>query len=190
MTTTVKIKDKLFEPLVPAEEISAAVDAIASRINADYASKEPLFLCILNGSFMFAADLLRRIRVPCRVSFVKYASYAGTKSTQYIKNLVGLNEDVEAKDVIIVEDIVDTGLTMSHLLTELSEKKPATVRIAAFCFKKEAFQATFTIDYLGMEIPNAFVIGYGMDYEGYGRNLAEIYQISDNQYPTSNTSTC
>jgi hypoxanthine phosphoribosyltransferase len=177
MTRTVIVKDKLFEPLVSAEEINLAVDAIATRINADYASKEPLFLCILNGSFIFAADLLRRVHLPCRVSFVKYASYAGTQSTLYIKNLVGLNEEPEGKDVIIVEDIIDTGLTMSHLLKELSEKKPASVRIAAFCFKKEAFKENFTIDYLGMEIPNRFVVGYGLDYDGYGRNLTQIYQL-------------
>ena len=178
MKQVIKVRDKLFEPFISSEEIIAAVDKIAAQITADYAGKEPLFLCILNGSFIFAADLLRRIGLPCTVSFVKYASYAGTQSTQYIKNLVGLNEEVAGRDVIIVEDIVDTGLTMSHLLKELSEKRPGSVKIAAFCFKKEAFKADFNIDYLGLEIPDRFVVGYGLDYDGYGRNLPGIYQLA------------
>ena len=177
MTSTVRVKDREFEPMVSEEEIALAVERIASRIRQDYEGKDPVFLCVLNGSFIFAADLLRRTGIPCRVSFVKYASYAGTSSTQYVKNLVGLNEDLEGRDVIIVEDIVDTGLTISHLLKELAEKKPASVRIAAFCFKKEAFRADFTIDYLGLEIPDVFVVGYGLDYDGYGRNLEGLYKI-------------
>jgi hypoxanthine phosphoribosyltransferase len=173
----VKVKDKLFEPMISAAEITSVVDGIARRINADYAGKEPLFLCVLNGSFIFASDLLRKIDLPCRLSFVKYASYTGIQSTQSIKTLLGLNEELAGTDVIIVEDIVDSGLTMSHLLEELSEKNPASVRIATFCFKKDAFKSDFKIDYVGMEIPDRFVVGYGLDYDGYGRNFDGIYQL-------------
>jgi len=177
MTKTIQVRDKIFEQFVSSDEISAAVDRIATAINADYAGKKPLFLCVLNGSFIFAADLLRKIALPCRVSFVKYASYTGTQSTQSIKNLIGLNEDLQGADVIIVEDIIDSGLTISHLLEELHEKNPASVRIAAFCFKNEAFKSDFKIDYTGMEIPDRFVVGYGLDYDGYGRNFDGIYQL-------------
>jgi hypoxanthine phosphoribosyltransferase len=172
------VKDKLFEPMIPAKRITGAVEDVARRINADYAGREPLFLCVLNGSFVFAADLLRKINLPCRVTFVKYASWSGTQSTQYVTNLIGLNEDLKGQDVVIVEDIVDTGLTISHLLKEISEMNPASVKIAAFCFKRTAFRADFRIDYLGMEIPDEFVVGYGLDYDGYGRNLEGIYKIA------------
>jgi hypoxanthine phosphoribosyltransferase len=178
MKDKVRVKDKLFERLVSEEEITAVVDTLARRINSDYIGKEPVFLCILNGSFIFAADLLRKISLPCRVSFIKYASYSGTQSTQCIRNLIGLNEELSGKDVIIVEDIVDTGFTISHLLKELAGKEPASLRIAAFCFKRDAFKADFTIDYLGMEVPNEFVVGYGLDYDGYGRNLKGIYKLA------------
>lgn len=177
MNKTIRVKDKLFEPMIPEEEIREAVNGIARRINSDYAGKEPVFLCVLNGSFIFASDLLRRINLPCRLSFIKYASYSGTRSTQEIRNLIGLNEDLEGQDVIVVEDIIDTGLTISHLLGDLSDKGLSTLRIAAFCFKKDAFRADFRIDYLGMELPNEFVVGYGMDYDGFGRNLPGIYKI-------------
>ena len=178
MKSAVRIKDKFFEPMISEQEIMADVDQVARRINIDYQGKDPLFLCILNGSFVFAADLLRRIQIPCRVSFVRYASYSGASSTQYVRNLIGLGEDLSGQDVIIVEDIIDTGLTMSFLLKELAGKSPASVKIAALFFKKDAFRAGFTIDYLGREVPDEFIIGYGLDYDGYGRNLKGIYQLS------------
>ena len=177
MNKTVKIKDKIFEPLVLPVEIGYAVDAVAQKINADYAGREPLFLCILNGSFIFAADLLRRIDLPCRVSFIKYASYSGVRSTHYVRDLIGVNENLAGQDVIIVEDIVDSGLTVSHLLKELEGKALSSLRIAAFCFKRSAFKADFGIDYLGMEVPDEFLVGYGLDYEGYGRNLKGLYKL-------------
>ncbi len=164
-------------PMIPRERIAEAVGEIAGRISADYAGKVPLFLCVLNGSFVFAADLLRMISVPCRVSFVKYASYSGTQSSQYVRNLIGLNEETEGTDVIIVEDIIDTGLTVSHLLKELSEKRVSSVRVAALFFKKEAFRGEFTVDYAGIEVPDEFIVGYGLDYDGYGRNLDGVYKI-------------
>jgi len=178
MKKTVRIKDKLFRLLVPKKEIDQAVERVAREISLDYEGKEPLFLCILNGSFIFAADLLRKITVPCTVSFVKCSSYSGTRSTQYVRNLIGLNEDLVNRDVIIVEDIIDTGLTVSNLLKDIRKKDPASLRIAAFSFKKEAFMADFKIDYLCMEVPDRFIVGYGLDYDGFGRNLGEIYQLA------------
>lgn len=173
----VRVKDKLFEQIVPEKEINAAVDKVAAGINREYAGKEPLFLCILNGSFVFAADLLRRISLPCTVSFVKYSSYSGTSSTQKVECLIGINEDLSGKDVIIVDDIIDTGLTIAHLLKELALLKPASVKVAAFSLKRAAFRGNYQIDYLGMEIPDAFVVGYGLDYDGFGRNLNGLYAL-------------
>lgn len=173
----VRVKDKDFAPFISEEMIREAVARLASGINRDYRGKEPLFLCILNGSFIFAADLIRRIDLPCQVSFVRYSSYSGTESTHYIKNLIGLNEDLAGRDIVIVEDIIDTGLTIAHLLAELKDKRAASVRIAAFCMKPDAFKEDYKIDYLGLSIPDDFVVGYGLDYDGYGRNLPAIYKI-------------
>lgn len=177
MSRKVFVLDKEFELFIPAPDIDNTVSKIAGEINRDYESKNPLFLCVLNGAFIFAADLLRKITIPCTVSFVKYSSYSGTQSTQYVKKLIGLSEELSGRNVIVVEDIIDTGITMEELLKEIREKRPASVRIAAFCFKPEAFRKSFGIDYLGMEIPNEFVVGYGLDYNGYGRNLEGIYKI-------------
>jgi hypoxanthine phosphoribosyltransferase len=173
----VNVKDKEFQLSVPASEINAAVQRIADRINRDYAGKDPLFLAVLNGAFVFASDLIRRITIPCEISFVKFESYSGTASTLKVNELIGLKENIRDRHVIIVEDIVDTGITMDHLLEHLKGLGPADVKMAVFCFKPEAFKKSFKIDYLGMEIPNEFVVGYGLDYDGYGRNLPEIYKI-------------
>lgn len=172
------VKDKYFEKFISVQAIDRVVTKIAGMINNDYKEKNPLFLCILNGSFIFAADLLRKIRFPCQVSFVKYSSYIGTSTKGEIKTVIGLNEDLKDRHVIIVEDIIDTGLTMDHLLKELGNRGSADLRIASFCFKPDAFKMSFTIDYLGLEIPNDFVVGYGLDYDGYGRNLPEIYKLA------------
>jgi hypoxanthine phosphoribosyltransferase len=174
---TVKVRDKEFEISIPATEIEIAVQKVADRINADYLDKEPIFLIILNGSFMFAADLVRKVRIPCEVSFIKYASYEGTTSSGNMKELIGLDEELRGRHVIIVEDIVDTGLTLDKIMEKLKEYQPADVRLACFCFKPAAFLKSFKIDYLGMEIPNDFIVGYGLDYDGFGRNLPDIYKI-------------
>ena len=126
---------------------------------------------------MFAADLVRKVRIPCEVSFIKYASYEGIKSTENLKDLIGLNEEIRGRHLIIVEDIVDTGHTLHKILEKLKEYNPADVRLACFCFKPAAFKRSFKIDYLGMSIPNDFIVGYGLDYDGYGRNLPDIYKI-------------
>lgn len=176
---TVKVKDKDFEISIDASSIDTEVQRMAVEINRDYEGKNPLFLAILNGSFIFAADLIRKITIPCQVSFVKFASYSGTSSTQEVKELIGINEEIRGRHLVVVEDIVDTGLTLDKLLKELWKLEPASVRLACFTFKKEAFKKDFRIDYLGMTIPDEFVVGYGLDYDGYGRNLPDIYKLAN-----------
>jgi hypoxanthine phosphoribosyltransferase len=181
MQTRINVNNRIFEPLVSPEQIGEIVESMADRINRDYKGREPLFLCILNGSFMFAADLLRRIELPCRVSFVKFSSYSGMESSQYVRKLIGITEDLTGKDVIIVEDIIDTGLTVHELLRELETRNPASVRVAAFCIKREALRESVAIHYVGLDIPNRFVVGYGLDFDGYGRNLGGIYAEKKNE---------
>lgn len=176
---TIKVKDKDFEISIDASSIDKVVQRIAAEINRDYKDKNPLFLAILNGSFVFAADLIRKITIPCQISFVKLASYSGTASTENIKELIGLNEEIRGRHLVIVEDIVDTGMTLDKLLKDLKKFEPASVRLACFTFKKEAFKKDFRIDYLGLTIPDEFVVGYGLDYDGYGRNLPDIYKMKN-----------
>jgi hypoxanthine phosphoribosyltransferase len=173
----IRVKDYEFEPFITADQIEKVVSELADKINHDYVGKRPLFLAILNGSFVFAADLLRKITIECQVSFVKFSSYSGTLTTSNVKELIGLNESLEGRHVILLEDIVDTGITMDKLLTDLNKYNPADVKIACFCQKPDAFQKSFKIDYLGMVIPNDFIVGYGLDYDGYGRNFPDIYKI-------------
>jgi hypoxanthine phosphoribosyltransferase len=175
----IRVKDKEFEPFIPAFEIEKVVQQMADRINTDFEGKNPLFLAVLNGSFVFAADLLRKISIPCNISFVKFSSYAGTSTTAEVKELIGLSENIKGRHVIIVEDIIDTGLTMDLILTNLSKLNPAGLKIACFCHKPEAFRKSFKIDYIGMSIPDKFIVGYGLDYDGFGRNLPDIYKIAD-----------
>ena len=173
----IKVKDKDFEISIDASVIAAAVQKMAVEINRDYEGKNPLFLAILNGAFIFAADLIRKITIPCQISFVKLSSYSGTASTTIIKELIGLNEDINGRHLVIIEDIVDSGLTLEKFLQDLEKFEPASIKLACFTFKKEAFKKSFRIDYLGITIPNEFIVGYGLDYDGYGRNLPDIYKI-------------
>lgn len=175
----VEVKNKVFRRFIPRHQIDLVVQDIAARINADYKGKNPLLLGVLNGAFIFAADLIRALTIPCQISFVKYASYVGTRSTTEVKELIGINEEIRGRHIIVVEDIVDSGITMDHLLQELRNYTPASVKLAVFFLKPEAFIKSFRIDYLGMEIPNAFIVGYGLDYDGYGRNLPEIYKLEN-----------
>ncbi|MEI7499341.1 MAG: hypoxanthine phosphoribosyltransferase [Bacteroidota bacterium] len=175
--TKVQVRELIFEKFINREEIDAAVQKVADGINRDYVGKNPLLLAILNGAFIFASDLLRKITIPCEISFVKFASYSGTLTTSKVKELIGVNEELEGRHVIVVEDIVDTGITMHKLLEDIHEKNPLDIKVACFCFKPEAFQKDFKIDYLGMVIPNDFIVGYGLDYDGQGRNFPEIYKI-------------
>jgi len=175
--TKIQVRELVFEKFISATEIDAAVQRVADAINRDFYGKNPLLLAILNGAFIFASDLMRKITIPCEISFVKYASYSGTASTTKVRELIGVEEIIEGRSVIVVEDIVDTGITMDELLKEIHEKKPKEVKVACFCFKPAAFQKSFSIDYLGMTIPNDFIVGYGLDYDGQGRNLPDIYKI-------------
>ncbi len=175
--TKVQVRELVFEKFIPKEEIDRAVQSVADRINHDFEGKNPLLLAILNGAFVFASDLMRKITIPCEISFVKFSSYSGTHSTESVRELIGVDEELTGRHIIIVEDIIDTGITMEKLLADVEAKLPASLKVACFCFKPMAFQKQYPIDYVGMEIPNDFIVGYGLDYDGYGRNLPEIYKI-------------
>ena len=173
----VKIKDKTFKTSIPEAEILKKVQVVADRINKDYEGRKPVFLAVLNGSFIFAADLMRMITVPSEISFVKYASYKGTSSTGSMKTLMGINQNLEGRDVIIVEDIVDSGFTMAHMIEDLKKKNPASIEICSLLVKPGNLKVDLDINYAVMEIPNDFIVGYGLDYDQEGRNLRDIYTI-------------
>jgi hypoxanthine phosphoribosyltransferase len=174
---TIKVKDKVFEISITAKEIQLAIIKMALKIDDDLNGKNPLFLIVLNGAFVFAADLLRNIKMDCEVSFVKLSSYVGTQSTNTVRELIGLDKALTGRTVVIVEDIIDTGVTMAHTLPKLKDLGAKDVKIATLLFKPDAFKKSFKIDYIGMEIKNDFIVGYGLDYDGFGRNYAEIYKI-------------
>lgn len=173
----VTIKDKTFETSIPEAEIQKRVKAVAERINNDYAGRTPILLSVLNGSFVFAADLMRYLNIECEISFVKLASYVGTESTGKVRKLIGLNTGIKDRDVIIVEDIVDTGVTMKNMIAMLKEYAPASLRICTLLVKPEKLTVPLDIDYCAMEIPNDFIVGYGLDYDQLGRNLRDIYTV-------------
>lgn len=175
--TTIKIKDKSFRPSIPEAEILKRVQAVADRINKDMEGKNPLLLAVLNGSFIFAADLMRRLTIPCEISFVKLASYQGTTSTGKITEVIGINEDLTDRTIIIVEDIVESGLTIQRMIESLGTRHPKSVHICTLLLKPERLQVPLNIEYVAMEIPNDFILGYGLDYDQQGRNLKDIYTI-------------
>jgi hypoxanthine phosphoribosyltransferase len=175
--TKVHVRELLFEKFIDRDEIDAAVQKVADGINHDFKGKNPLLLAILNGAFIFASDLMRKITIPCEISFVKFASYTGTETTTRVKELIGISEDLQDRYIIIVEDIVDSGITMEKLLGDMKKTSPAGVKVACLFFKPDAFLKDFKIDYVGLSIPNDFIVGYGLDYDGYGRNLPDIYKI-------------
>lgn len=174
---TVQVKDKQFALYIPEEEILAHVKELANRMNTDLAGKNPLFLVVLNGSFVFAADLLRDITIPCEITFVRVASYEGVSSTGEVKQLLGLTQNIEGRTIIIIEDIIDTGLTMKELLRILKEKNPAEIHIASLLVKPDNLQVDLDIPYRCFDIANEFIVGYGLDYDHEGRNLRHIYQV-------------
>ena len=180
MENTIQLHDKKFRIMIPAEQIDKAVDAVAQRINADYAGKEtPLFLGILNGSIMFMSDLIKKIEFQNELSFVKLASYDGTCSTGCVKSLIGLNNSIEGRHVIIVEDIVDTGESIEHMIKELEARNPASVEVCTLFFKPGSYRKTLPIKYRAMEIGNEFIVGYGLDYDQLGRSLKDIYVVTE-----------
>lgn len=173
----VQIKDKRFKTFISEDEIQQRVKAVADRINHDMEGKKPLLLAVLNGSFVFAADLMRHITIPCEISFVKLASYEGTVFTGKVVEVMGLNEDITGRDVIIVEDIVDTGKTMERMLDTLGTRNPNSLHICTLLLKPEKLKIPLNIEYAAMEIPNDFIVGYGLDYDQEGRNLRDIYTL-------------
>jgi hypoxanthine phosphoribosyltransferase len=172
-----KVLDLTFTDYLSAQQIAERVSALGAEINADFENKNPLFLCILNGSFMFASDLYKNITTPSEISFVKLASYKGTTSTGTVVNMIGLDKDLYQRHVVIIEDIVDTGKTLFEFLPTIQHQQPASITICTLLQKPEALKHDLDVKYIGFAIPNKFVVGYGLDYDGYGRNLPEIYQI-------------
>jgi hypoxanthine phosphoribosyltransferase len=171
------IRDKKFRELITGETISKRIHEMAQEINRDYAGKEVVFLGILNGAFLFAADMFKSIDLEARISFVKLASYEGTRTSGSVKELIGWNEDISGMNVIVLEDIVDTGHTLERIIGELTIRKVTGIKIAALLFKPDAYLKNIPIDYIGFKIPNDFVVGYGLDYDGYGRNLPSVYTL-------------
>jgi len=175
-----KVHNKEFEIYIPNSEIRKVISEMARRINEDLAGRDVIFLGILNGAFMFASDLFREVTLDCQISFLKLASYAGTSSTGTVKRLIGINEDIYRKTVVILEDIVDTGVTLDNIIKQLKGYEPAEIRVATMLFKPAAYTKDMKLDYVGIEIPDDFVLGYGLDYQGYGRNLADLYKVVEN----------
>ena len=174
---TIRVHDKEFVPYLTSDEIDVQVQRVAEEINRDYEGKKPLFIAILNGAFIFAADLFKKVNVEAEICFIKLASYKGVKSTGKVITAIGLDTDLFGRDVIIVEDIVDTGKTLFQFLPQLEHQNPASLKVASLLHKPDACVHPIKIDYLGFTIPDKFVVGYGLDYDGLGRNIKEIYQL-------------
>ncbi len=177
--SVIKIHDREFVKTISAEEIAAQVKRVAGDINRDYAGKRPLLLGVLNGCFMFASDLMKNLEIECEISFVKFSSYEGADTTGTVKQVMGLNESIEGRDVIIVEDIVDTGLTMYKMLETLRDSKPASLAIASLFLKPARLRVPVEVKYSAFEIPDRFIVGYGLDYDGLGRNLPDVYDVKE-----------
>ena len=173
----IQVKDLTFVPYVSESELLEAIDRIAQQINTEYQGKEVLFVGVLNGVFMFSSDLLKRIDLNCQINFVKLSSYDGTQSTEKVKQLFGLSESVEGKHVILIEDIVDTGITIEGLYNDLMKQNPASLEICTLLFKPDKYTKIVPIRYVAKSVANEFVVGYGLDYDGYGRNFPMIYQL-------------
>jgi hypoxanthine phosphoribosyltransferase len=172
-----KVHDKHFKPYISAEQINEQVKRVAFEINNDYEGKRPLFIAILNGAFMFASDLFKEITIEAEICFIKLASYKGVTSKGQVVTAIGLDVDIVGREVIVIEDIIDTGKTLSHFLPQLKYHHPASLRIAALLLKPDAMIHDIKINYLGFKVPNNFLVGYGLDYDGLGRNIKELYQL-------------
>lgn len=172
------INDKTFVPFIAADTIQQRIAELARQINQQYAGKTPLVVVVLNGAFLFAADLMKRLTVSCEVTFIRVASYTGTETTGQLKEILGLNESIQGRDLIVVEDIVDTGLTICDVCEQLKAKNPASLAIATLLFKPKALKKPVDLQYVGFEIENQFVLGYGLDYDGLGRNTDEIMVLA------------
>ena len=175
----IKVKDKFFTKYIDAVDIRKAVRKISDQIYADFKGEVPLFLCVLNGSFMFSSDFMKEYDGICEISFIRLSSYKGTQTTEEVKTLIGLTDDIKGRTVIILEDIIDSGITVNHLLEDLKKYEPAHLKVATLLLKPEALRTDVKPDYIGIEIPKDFIVGYGLDYDGFGRNLSDIYKIID-----------
>ncbi len=174
----IRLHNEVFEPFIDEAELARAIDALAREVAAKYHDKRPLFLGVLNGAYFFAAELLKRLDIACEITFVKVASYQGTRSTGTVDQLIGLNERIAGRHVVVLEDIVDSGLTIRHIMDILRERGPASTAVATLLFKPDAYKQDVPIDHVAMRIPNAFVVGSGLDHDGLGRNLRGIYRIA------------
>ena len=177
MNEVVTIKEKRFEKFIEFQQIQTAINRIARKMDNDLHDKNPLFIAVLNGAFMFAGELMKEVTVPCEITFVRLASYQGTSTTNKVREVLGLNESIGGRTVVIVEDIVDSGNTMVALKEELNKFNPKEIKIATLLLKPDALKQEIHLDYVALEIPNDFIVGYGLDYDGYGRNLKDIYKI-------------
>lgn len=175
----IQLLDKQFVPFISAQEIDFAIAQMARLVEDDFAAETPLFVGVLNGSFMVVSDFMKHYKGSCEISFVKMASYEGTTSTENVKQLIGLDQDLTGRSVIVIEDIVDTGNTLVELKAMFKARNVKHFKIATLFFKPEAYKQDIKIDYVGIRIPNKFIVGFGLDYNGIGRNLPEIYQLSE-----------
>lgn len=174
----ISVGDKEFEIFIENDSIAKRTRLIATELNLDYEHRRPIFIGILNGSFLFMADLLKEVDIPCEVGFMRVASYHGTETTGKVKQLIGIADELKGRDIILVEDIVDTGLTLKFILEKIYEQQPASVKVCSLLYKPASLQTPITeLEYVGFEIPNEFVVGYGLDYDGLGRNLKDIYRV-------------
>jgi hypoxanthine phosphoribosyltransferase len=174
-----QVKDKYFIPFIDSTTLLERIKILAQKVNKDYKGKNPLLIGVLNGSFMFLADLFKFIDIECEITFIRVSSYKNTESTGKVKQILGLQEEIQSRDIIIVEDIVDTGITMQEILGQLASQKPASIKIMTMLFKPKSLKVPLKLDYVGFEIGNKFVVGYGLDYDGFGRNLDAIYVLKE-----------
>ncbi len=177
----IQLHDKLFEPYLTAEQISERISILAADLNRDYEGKKPLFIAVLNGAFMFASDLFKRLTIEAEICFIKLASYKGTKSTGQVLTAIGLDTELVDRHVVIIEDIVDTGKTLNEFMPQLRNQHPASLRITALLQKPEALKYPLEVAYVGFRIPDKFVVGFGLDYNGLGRNIDRIYQLAEEE---------
>jgi len=177
MPETWKLNDKYFEKFILSTDLQSKISDLAARLNTELAGKRPVFIVVLNGAFIFASDLIKKITIDCEIAFVKLSSYKGTQSSGVVQQIIGLDLDLKGRTIVVVEDIIDTGLTLDSFLKTLVQMEPAEVKVAACLLKPEAFKDKFTVDYVCFRIPNEFVVGYGLDYDGLGRNSEDIYKI-------------
>lgn len=178
MTNVIKVHDKKFRKIISSQKVQKTIGVIAKKVNKDFKNKRPIFISVLNGSFLFTADLIKKVNVECEISFIKISSYSGTQSTGNMNTLIGLKEDLKGRHVVVLEEMVDSGNTVEKVIIELKKHNPKTLHVATLFFKPDAYKKNIKLDYIGMEVPNDFLVGYGLDYDGLGRNLQDVYVLN------------